>query len=158
MTATTFHPETLTPEVLEQPFLQELIRQIRAQDSFGTYRTWSDALLLKPFILSREEKKAIALQDTVSPLTRSRIFTFYRAIAACIEQETGLLAQVSIDLNEEGFGWALVFCGRLLVVRRSLRDAQRFGFPSLEKLLKDADKLVQTGLELADQFPSVGNL
>jgi probable nitrogen fixation protein len=94
----------------------------------------------------------------VDPITKGRILAFYRAIAHRIEEETGLLCQVVIDLSHEGFGWALVFSGRLLVVSRTLRDAQRFGFDSFEKLENEGDKLIQTAIGLSNRFPEVGKL
>jgi len=84
--------------------------------------------------------------------------TFYRSVGAQIEQETGQLEQVVVDLSHEGFGWALVFCDRLLVVARTLRDAQHFGFELLEKLANEGEKLIKTGLDLANRYPEVGKL
>ncbi|HEY9831774.1 MAG TPA: NifX-associated nitrogen fixation protein [Stenomitos sp.] len=159
MTATTNTTTgTTTEEILAKPLMQELVKQIRGQDSYGTYKNWSDELLLKPFIVSKERKRQISVDGDVDPVTKARIMAFYRAIAARIEQETGLLGQVIIDLSHEGFGWALVFCGRLLVVAKTLRDAQRFGFDSFEKLDAEADKLLQKGIDLAKRYPEVGNL
>ena len=158
MTATNTTTPTSTEEILAKPLMQELVKQIRGQDSYGTYRNWSDELLLKPFIVSKERKRKISVDGDVDPVTKARIMAFYRAIAARIEQETGLLGQVIIDLSHEGFGWALVFCGRLLVVAKTLRDAQRFGFDSFEKLDAEADKLLQKGIDLAKRYPEVGNL
>jgi probable nitrogen fixation protein len=158
MTATNTTTETTTEEILAKPLMQELVKQIRGQDSYGTYRNWSDELLLKPFIVSKERKRKISVDGDVDPVTKARIMAFYRAIAARIEQETGLLGQVIIDLSHEGFGWALVFCGRLLVVAKTLRDAQRFGFDSFEKLDAEAEKLLQKGIDLAKRYPEVGRL
>jgi probable nitrogen fixation protein len=158
MTATNTTTETTTEEILAKPLMQELVKQIRGQDSYGTYRTWSDELLLKPFIVSKERKRKISVDGDVEPVTKARIMAFYCAIAARIEQETGLLGQVIIDLSHEGFGWALVFCGRLLVVAKTLRDAQRFGFDSFEKLDAEAEKLLQKGIDLANRYPEVGNI
>ncbi|WP_017716679.1 NifX-associated nitrogen fixation protein [Kamptonema formosum] len=149
-------PEQQTnSDILEHPFLQEMVRQIRAQDSFGTYRKWSNDLVLKPLILTKEQKRKISVDGDVDPVTKLRIFAFYRSVAVCVEQETGQLAQVVIDLSHEGFGWALVFCGRLLVVARTLRDAQRFGFDSLEKLAAEGEKLTQAAVDLAKRYPEV---
>ena len=150
--------ESVPTEILESPFLQAIVQQIRANDAFGTYRHWGDDLLLKPYVLSRAQKREISVDGEVDPITQSRILAFYRAIAVRIEQETGLLNQVVIDLSHEGFGWALVFSGRLLVVSRTLRDAQRFGFASLEKLAAEGEKLVQKGVDLANRYPEVGRL
>ncbi|PLZ35515.1 hypothetical protein CBP27_13705, partial [Fischerella thermalis WC542] len=119
---------------------------------------WSDELILKPFIVSKQKKREISVEGEVDPVTIGRIMAFYRAVAACIEKETGLLSQVVVDLSHEGFGWALVFSGRLLLAVKTLRDAHRFGFESLEKVAEEGEKLVQKGVELAQRFPEVGRL
>jgi probable nitrogen fixation protein len=144
---------TLT--VADSPFLQAIVQQIRANDSYGTYRHWADELLLKPYILTKAQKREISVEGEVDPITQSRIMAFFRAVAYRIEQETGMLSQVVIDLSHEGFGWALVFSGRLLLVSKTLRDAQRFSFVSLEKLNEEGERLVEKGIELATRFPEV---
>ncbi|BAZ06573.1 NifX-associated nitrogen fixation protein [Calothrix sp. NIES-3974] len=148
----------VSAEVLTSPFLQAIIKQIRGQDTYGTYRQWSDDLLLKPFIVTKQKKREIPVDGEIDPMTVSRIMIFYRAIAGCIEAETGLLSQVVVDLGHEGFGWALVFSGRLLLVTKTLRDAHRFGFDSLEKLAEEGEKLIAKGIELAQKYPEVGKL
>lgn len=148
----------VSPEVLNSQFLQAIVKHIRGQDTYGTYRKWSDDLLLKPFIISKQKKREIPVDGEIDPITLSRIMSFYRAIAACIEKETGLLSQVVLDLGHEGFGWALVFAGRLLLVSKTLRDAHRFGFDSLEKLAEEGEKLIDKGVDLARKFPEVGKL
>jgi probable nitrogen fixation protein len=150
-------PETTPTEVLESPFLKAIVQQIRANDPYGTFRSWSDELLLKPYVVTKVQKRAISVDGDVDPITKGRIMAFYRAIAARVEEETGQLSQVVIDLSHEGFGWALVFSGRLLVVARTLRDAQRFGFDSLEKLAAEGDKLTQSGIEYIRRFPEAAN-
>ncbi|MDJ0775612.1 MAG: NifX-associated nitrogen fixation protein [Mastigocoleus sp. MO_167.B18] len=149
---------TAQNQVINSPFLQAIVQQIRGQDAYGVYRNWSDELVLKPFIVSKQKKREISVQDQVDPITQGRIIAFYRAVAARIEQETGLLSQVVVDLSHEGFGWALVFAGRLLLVVKTLRDAHRFGFESLEKLSEEGEKLVTKGIELAQKFPDVGKV
>ncbi|MGJ3249082.1 MAG: NifX-associated nitrogen fixation protein [Elainellaceae cyanobacterium] len=150
---------TETPvNVEDAPFLQAIVQQIRANDPYGTYRNWSDELLLKPYILSKAEKREISVEGDVDPITKGRIFAFYRAIAARIEEETGKLATVVIDLSHEGFGWTLIFSGRLILVSRTLRDAQRFGYASLEKLNQEGEKLIQKGIEMATRFGEVCDL
>ncbi|MEL7314739.1 MAG: NifX-associated nitrogen fixation protein [Cyanobacteria bacterium J06559_3] len=140
------------------PFLKAIVQQIRANDPYGTYRNWADELLLKPYILSKKQRREIPVEGDVEAVTQGRIMAFYRAVAARIEQETGQLSQVVIDLSHEGFGWALVFSGRLILVSKTLRDAQRFGFDSMEKLNADGEKLVQKGVDLAKRFPEVCNI
>ncbi len=140
------------------PFLKAIVQQIRGQDSYGVYRNWADELILKPYVVTKQKKREISVEGEVDPITKSRIMAFYRAAAARIEQETGLISQVVVDLSHEGFGWALVFSGRLLLVVRTLRDAHRFGFDSLEKVAEEGETLVQKGIDLAKRFPEVGKL
>lgn len=144
--------------VTESRFLKAIAQQIRANDAYGTYRNWSDELLLKPYVVSKAQKREISVEGDVDPITKGRILAFYRGVAHRIEEETGMLAQVVIDLSHEGFGWALVFSGRLLLVSRTLRDAQRFGFDSIEKVAAEGEKLIESGIKLANRFPEVGKL
>jgi probable nitrogen fixation protein len=115
-------------------------------------------LILKPFIVTKQKKREISVEGEVDPITQARIMAFFRAVAAGIEQETGLISQVVVDLSHEGFGWALVFSGRLLLAVKTLRDAHRFGFDSLDKLAEEGENYVKKGLDLAKRFPEVGNL
>lgn len=140
------------------PFQKSLVQQIRAQDSYGFYRNWSDELILKPYIVTKQKKREISIEGEVDPATISRINAFFRAVAASIEKETGFISNVVIELGHEGFGWALVFSGRLLLAVKTLRDAHRFGFDSFEKLEEEGAKFVEKGIDLAKRFPEVGNL
>ncbi len=149
---------TATSDVLSSSFIKALVQQIRGLDTYGTYKKWSDDLLLKPYVVSKQQKREVSVEGDVDTRTISRINAFYRAIAIRIEQETGLLSQVVADLNHEGFGWVLVFSGRLLLVKKTMRDVHRFGFNSLEKLAEEGDILVQKGIELAQRFREVGEL
>lgn len=155
---TVSNPVSPAPNVMQSPFLQAVIQQIRANDAYGTFRNWSDELLLKPFILSKAQKREISVEGDVDPMTKGRLLCFYRAIAACVEQETGKLSTVILDLSHEGFGWALIFSGRLILVSRTLRDAHRFGFDSLEKMAQEGEKLTQKGVEIVGQYPKVCDL
>ncbi|WP_299485607.1 NifX-associated nitrogen fixation protein [Acaryochloris sp. IP29b_bin.137] len=152
--------ETPTPvqeavAIDSSPFLKAIVQQIRANDAYGTYRNWADETLLKPYIIPKKKRREISVEGEVDVITQSRILGFYRAIAAQIEQETGQLSQVVVDLSHEGFGWALIFSGRLILVSKTLRDAQRFGFDSLEKLNAEGEKLVQKGIALSQTYPQV---
>ncbi|MBD2499808.1 NifX-associated nitrogen fixation protein [Anabaena azotica] len=149
---------TAASVVSTSPFLKTLVLQIRGQDAYGVYRSWSDDLLLKAFVVSKQKKREISIEGEVDPVTQARIMSFFRAVAARIEQETGLISQVVIDLSHEGFGWALVFSGRLLLTVKTLRDAHRFGFDSLEKLAEEGEKFVEKGLDLAKRYREVSKL
>ena len=158
MATTTTNTETNTLSVADSPFLQALVQQLRAYDHFGVYRTWTDELVIAPYVIPKKKRREISLDGEIDPTTQLRIICYFRAIAALIEQETGLLCQVVVDLNHEGFGWALVWGGKLMVVSRSLRDAHRFGFDTLEKLNDQGTKLVNSAIELVQRFPEVSKL
>lgn len=158
MTTTTTNNKTPDELVAENPYLQELVRQVRAQDHYGVFRSWKDELVLNQFVVSKEKKRQISVDGEVDSTTQLRILCFYRAVAAQVEKQTGQLCQVVIDLSHEGFGWALIWSGRLLLVSRTLRDAQRFGFNSLEKLAAQGEKLVNSGTDIAQRFPEVAQL
>ncbi|MDJ0632429.1 MAG: NifX-associated nitrogen fixation protein [Xenococcaceae cyanobacterium MO_188.B29] len=153
---TTTTPET-TSIVEESTFLKELVLQVRAQDHYGVYRSWKDELVLANFVVSKEKKSQISVEGDVDSATQLRILCFYRAIAVCIEKQTGKLCQVVIDLSHEGFGWAIVWTGRLVVLSRTLRDAQRFGYPSLQKLASQGERLVESGIKNVEKFPNAAD-
>ncbi|MEA5508196.1 NifX-associated nitrogen fixation protein [Crocosphaera sp. UHCC 0190] len=158
MTTTTSNSETTPILVADSIFLKELVQQIRAYDHYGVYRLWTDELVLAPFVIPKKKRREITLEGDVDPTTKLRIMCFYRGVAACVEKETGQLCQVVVDVNHEGFGWALVWGGRLLITSRTLRDAHRFGFDSLEALKEQGEKLVTAGIELVQKFPEVAKL
>lgn len=157
MTTITNITETNTSIVESSNFLKELVLQVRAQDRYGVYRSWKDELVLAKYVVSKEKKSQISVEGDVDPATQLRVLCFYRAIAACIEKETGKLCQVVIDLSHEGFGWAIVWTGRLMVLSRTLRDAQRFGYPSLKKLAAQGERLVESGIKTVEKFPDAAD-
>ena len=155
MNAPTEAPESEL--IAENPFLQELVQQVRAQDQYGVYRSWKDELVIAKFVVSKEKKKQIPLDADVDLATQLRILYFHRAIAARVEKQTGNLCQVAIDLSHEGFGWAIVWTGRLIVVSRTLRDAHHFGYPSFKKLAAQGERFVDSGIKAIEQFPEAAN-
>ena len=108
-----------------------------------------------PIFSLKKERRAISVEGEVDPFTLARILAFYRAIATRIESETDQISQVVVDISHEGFGWALIFSGRLILVSKTLRDAHRFGFDSPETLSAEGEKLVSKGIDLAQRFPEV---
>lgn len=147
--------EQSTLLVSDSPFLEEVVRQIRSYDQYGVYKSWTNELVLGPYVISKKQKRDISLEGDIEPATKLRIICFYRAVASLIEKETAQLCQVIVDINNEGFGWALVWSGRLLTVCQTLRDAHRFGFDSLERLAAQGEKITQSGREVVQRFPEV---
>ena len=130
--------ETNDP-VLETDFAKEMVRQMRAVDTYGTYDEWPLEKILEPFVLTKEKKREIPVVGDPDEITMSRVKAFYNAISALIEKECGLMAVPMINLTHEGFGRALITVGKLVVMDKTLRDVHRFGFPTLSKMKDEAD-------------------
>ena len=139
---------------LQAPFVQEMLRQMRAVDTYGIYDDWSLAKIVDPLVLTKERKRAIPVVGDPDEITISRIKAFYNALSATIESRSGLMAVPLVNLSHEGFGRALIMTGKLVVVDRTLRDVHRFGFQSLEQMCTDAEKLVDRAVATIDEFPA----
>lgn len=145
-------------ESLAQPVIRQMVVQLRAMDSYGTYDTWSDARVLDPLVLTKERRRAIAVVGDPDEVTLSRVRAYYNALAQMIERETGLLAVPVINLSHEGFGRALILVGKLVAVDKILRDVHRFGFDSLPHLVSEAEKLVSKALVTVSTHRAVAEL
>lgn len=143
---------------LQDPVIKQMVVQLRAMDSYGTYDTWSDARVLHPLVLTRERRRAIPIVGDPDEVTLSRVKAFYNALAQMIERETGLLAVPVINITHEGFGRALILVGKLAAVDKTLRDVHRFGFESLEALSFDAQKLLGKATALVAEHRAVAEL
>ena len=144
--------------VLGTDFATEMLRQMRALDSYGSYDTWTPAKILEPFILTKAMKREIPIIGDPDEIIVARLKVFYNAIAALIEKECGLMAVPMMNLSHEGFGRALITVGKLVVVDRTLRDVHRFGFESLSKMKDEADKLLSVALNLVGTHAAVAGL
>jgi probable nitrogen fixation protein len=147
-----------TDPVLTTDFAIEMVRQMRAIDSYGTNDNLTSAQLLEPFILTPEKKRELPIIGDPDEEVVARVKVFYNAIAALTEQECGHMAVPLINLTHEGFGRALITVGKLVVMDRTLRDVHRFGFPSLSKMKDEADKVLSVALTLVGEYPKVAGL
>ena len=141
--------------VAELPFLKELIKIWRAQDTHGTWETKSDLDLLAPYVLDKEARRALPIIGDPDPDTIWRMELFFNAVALSIERATGVMISPMLKMSHEGFGRMVLIGGRLIVVNKQLRDVHRFGFDSFEKLAAEGDKYVQSGVEMIEKFPDV---
>ena len=144
--------------ILDSDFVIEMVRQMRAIDSYGTYDDWSINRILDPFVMTKERKREIPVIGDPDEVTLSRVKAFYNAIAAMIEKECGLMAVPMINLSHEGFGRAIITVGKLVVMDRTLRDVHRFGFASLSKMKDEADKLLSVALEIIGKYSDVAGM
>lgn len=143
--------------VLKSEIVAELVKQLRALDTYDTQKDWSNVQVIDPLVLTRERKQAIPIIGDPDEITMARVKAYYNALATLIEKKSGLMAVPVINLTHEGFGRAFVVVGKLLVVDKTLRDVHRFGFASLAKLDEEVAKLLDKALGLIGQFPEVAN-
>jgi len=144
--------------VLSTDLAVELVRQIRAIDAYGTLDNQSDAEVLAPFILTKEEKRELPIVGDPDELVVARMRAFYNAISALIEKECGLMAVPLLNLTHEGFGRALITVGKLVVMDKTLRDVHRFGFGSLSKLKDEADGILSVALKIIGEHSDVAGM
>ena len=144
--------------VMETDFAKEMIRQMRAIDTYGTYDEWTEAKILNPFVITKEMKREIPVVGDPDEIVMSRVKAFYNAIASMIEKECGLMAVPMVHLSHEGFGRVIITVGKLVVLDRTLRDVHRFGFLSMSKMKDEADKFLSVALEIVGQHSDVAGL
>jgi probable nitrogen fixation protein len=144
--------------VLETDFAKEMVRQMRAVDTYGTYDEWPVSKILEPFVLTKEKKREIPVVGDPDEIVMARVKAFYNAISAMIEKECGLMAVPMMNLTHEGFGRSIITVGKLVVMDKTLRDVHRFGYPSLSKMKDEADKLLSVALEIIGQHPKVAGM
>ena len=144
--------------VLDTDFVTEMVRQMRAIDSYGTYDDWTINKILDPFVMTKERKREIPVIGDPDEITMSRVKAFYNAIAAMIEKECGLMAVPMLNLSHEGFGRVIITVGKLVVLDKTLRDVHRFGFASLSKMKDEADKLLSVSLEIIGKHSDVAGM
>jgi len=140
---------------LGTPFVQQLVKQLRAQDMNGSWDNKSDLQLLKPYIHTAEERRALPILGDPDPETLWRLELFYNAIAVAIERETGQMVSPMMKMSHEGFGRMVLLAGRLVVVNKQLRDVHRFGFASLAKLSEAGTKFLTEAVSMIRTYPDV---
>ena len=142
---------------MESVFLKELVKQWRAQDSYGAWEGKSDEMLLEPYIITKEMRKELPIIGDPDPETLWRLELFYNAVGLAIERQTGNMVTPMMKMHHEGFGRMILSAGRLIVVNKQLRDVHRFGFLNLSKLAEEGEKLVAAGVEMIQKYPEVAN-
>ena len=149
--------ETRDPS-METDFIKEMVKQMRALDSYGTYDGWTVERILAPYIVTKEQRRQIPVIGDPDEETLSRVKAFYNGISALIEKECGLMAVPMVNITHEGFGRALITVGKLVVMDRTVRDVHRYGYDSYSKMKDEADKYLSVALEIIGKYPDVAGL
>lgn len=150
--------EDAADPIYETDFVKEMLRQMRALDSYGQWDGKPVPEILDAFVLTKERRKAIPVIGDPDDQIISRVKAFHNAIAVLIEKECGLMAVPFVQLTHEGFGRALIIVGKLVVMDRTLRDVHRFGFDSLSKMKSEADKYLSVAIEIIGKHGEVAGM
>ncbi|WP_298139692.1 NifX-associated nitrogen fixation protein [Acidiferrobacter sp.] len=142
---------------LQSPFMRELVKQWRAQDTHGAWDSRSDRDLLAPYIVDKAKRREIPIIGDPDPETLWRLELFYNAVGLCVERRTGVMAQPMIKMHHEGFGRLVLLAGRIVVVNKHLRDVHRYGYPTFAALAAEGDRLVADAVVMIEQYPDLAN-
>lgn len=140
---------------ITSPVVAEMIKQLRALDTYDTYEGWSEEKIIDPVVMTKERKREIPIIGDPDEITLARVKAYYNSIASLIEKRCGMMAVPVINITHEGFGRAFILVGKLIVVDKTLRDVHRFGFPSLEDLSTRTEAIIEKAVALIEQFKEV---
>jgi probable nitrogen fixation protein len=144
--------------LLSTDFIQEMVKQMRAIDSYGNYDGWSVEKILAPYVVTKEQRREMPIIGDPDEILIARIKAFYNAVSSLIEKECGLMASPVVNINHEGFGRVLITVGKLVVMDKTLRDVHRYGYESLSKMKDEGDKLLSVALEIIGKYPEVAGM
>jgi len=137
----------------EQLFFDTLVSQLRALDQYGVWKDKSDEEILeKKYVKTKEQLKKIPLIDDVDEAKIKEIRLIYQAIALAFEKKTNAMANVVMEMNHEGFGRAVVLAGKYVIADKSFKDAHRFHFRSLEKLVAQGGKQLEKAINTYNEL------
>jgi probable nitrogen fixation protein len=145
-------------ELMSTDFIKEMVKQMRAIDSYGTYDGWPAERILAPYVVTKEQRRAIPVIGDPDDIMLSRIRAFYNAISSLVEKECGMMAVPILNISHEGFGRAVITVGKLVVMDKTLRDVHRYGYESLSKMKDEGDKLLSVALEIIGKHPEVAGM
>jgi probable nitrogen fixation protein len=140
---------------VKRGFLAELVKQWRAQDVNGDWDGKSDAELLAPYIITREQRREMPLMGDPDPDLLWRMELFYNAVGLAVERATGIMVASLMKLHHEGFGRLVLTAGRLIVFNKHMRDVHRFGFETMDKMEAEGENLVASAIEWIEKYPEV---
>lgn len=138
-----------------EPFLQTLVRLIRATDSYGAWDKKTDQQLLTDFIVDKAARRALPVIGDPDPEVLERVEQFYRAVGLRIEQRTGHMSSPIMKMSHEGFGRVILTTGKLVAFAKTLRDVHRFGFDSLKALAAEGEKATEQAVAAIQKYPEV---
>ena len=142
MSPTLTFEKTTQKSKAQYSFVQELIRQIRLEDTFGKYSKWSDELLVNQLIISSEQEENSSKNLNFDPLNQLLTNAFYRTIGTIIEKITGCPTNTFVNLRNKEFSSAVISCDGVLVLYSLIWGYRSFEFISRQELIESAETYI----------------
>jgi len=134
-------------------FLKELVKQVRALDTYGVWEKESDEkLLTDKYIKTKEQLKEIPIIADITQEQIKDMRLLLQALALAFEQKTMEMANVVIEMSHEGFGRGVVIAEKIVIVDKYFKDAHRFGYPSIEKLVEEGEKMLDKAIATYNEY------
>ncbi|WP_410514210.1 DUF269 domain-containing protein [Paenibacillus sp. BR2-3] len=151
-TRTAGNEPELDKEMVEA-FTRRLCNLLDTEDFFGRYATLSSQEKIATlFLASPEDKNQSDFNCAVSPKVRLQVPLLFQAVAGVMEEKSGAIIQSAAEINGEGFGRALLYTGRIILVLKSLRAGFPFPFTSEDKAIRYGVACVEEGLAFLDKY------
>jgi len=144
-------------EAMTWPFVRELVKVIRAQDTHGAWNGKDDRTLLAPYVLTAEQRRQVPIIGDPDPETLWRLELFYNAVGLAVERATGVMVSPMMKMHHEGFGRLVLIAGRLIVLNKQLRDVHRFCFPTVARLAQTGRQLSDAAIDMIRAYPDLAN-
>lgn len=136
----------------QHPFLQELTKQIRLEDSFGQYRDWSDELLIEQLIVAADREAFHTKNSNFETLNQLLTNAFYKAIGTIIERKTGHATEIFVHLTSKEISSAVISCGGVLVLYSLIWGYRSLSFLSLSELIESAETNIINAVNKASLY------
>lgn len=135
------------------PFSECLKRVAAAHEQFGfLFPKSGDERVARLF--GEGKSKGVPACGAAPDETKLAASVYFRAVAYTLELRTGKRAMCMVEWDAEGFGRALVYAGRLVLVTKAWRPGH-FGFAGVEQAYQEGESLVASGTEWLEKYPAL---
>ncbi|MCL6604648.1 MAG: NifX-associated nitrogen fixation protein [Paenibacillus sp.] len=144
---------TLAEKGMVDAFTRRLCQLLDTEDFFGRHASLSEhEKIERLFLASSEDKTQSDFNCAVSPKVRLQVPMLFQAVAGVMEERSGAIIQSAAEMNGEGFGRALLYSGRIILVLKSLRAGFPFPFTSQDKAVRYGIACVEEGLAFLEKY------
>ncbi|MDH4199950.1 MAG: DUF269 domain-containing protein [Spirochaetia bacterium] len=121
-------------------FYQNLVKQIRATDAYGSYVKYSDDELAGLKYLKNAGHDTASLKNDQTALN---IKMYLQAVCVTLEKLTSQITGLMSESGCDGSVQALIYSGDLIILNKTFGGINGFQYSSVEKLKDSGGKLVE---------------